>query len=268
MLNELTRPIIFAHRGASAQAPENTLAAFELACRQGVDAIELDAKLSADRQVVVIHDQTVDRTTEGSGQVKDLTLAELRKLDAGSHFNNAFRGERIPTLEEVLQAVGEKTFVNIELTNYLSMTDSLPDVVASLVKRYNLDQRVLFSSFNSLALRRIHRLLPESPIGLLAQPGRQGALARSFIGRLIVPYNSIHPEVRDVTPALVKRFHQRGHDIVVYTVNREEDMCYLMEMGVDGIFTDNPQLAIQVRSSLRGHTAQTETNHNASAPLI
>jgi glycerophosphoryl diester phosphodiesterase len=91
MLTELPRPTIFAHRGASAYAPENTLAAFELALRQGADAIELDAKLTRDGHIVVIHDQTVDRTTEGRGRVKDMTLAELRKLDAGSHFDVAFQ---------------------------------------------------------------------------------------------------------------------------------------------------------------------------------
>lgn len=264
MLNELPRPIIFAHRGASAYAPENTLAAFELALRQGADAIELDAKLSADRQVMVIHDQTVDRTTDGSGRVKDLTLIELRKLDAGSHFDIAFRGERIPTLEEVLKAVGQMTFINIELTNYLSMTDNLPDKVATLVKRYKLTRRVLFSSFNPIALRRIHRLLPESAIGLLAHPGRNGALARSFLGRLIVPYHTFHPEFHDVTPALVKRFHRRGHELIVYTVNREEDMVRLFEMGVEGIFTDDPRLAEQVRSSIKSYSSQTESRQHRS----
>src|SRR3990170_393671 len=106
MFNQLPRPVIFAHRGASAYAPENTLAAFSLAVRQKSDGIELDAKLSADGHVVVIHDQTVDRTTSSRGRVADLTLADLREMDAGSHFDVEYKGERIPTLEEVFEAIG------------------------------------------------------------------------------------------------------------------------------------------------------------------
>lgn len=245
MLNQLPRPTIFAHRGASAYAPENTLAAFELALRQGADAIELDAKLTRDGQIVVIHDQTVDRTTEGTGQVKEKTLAELRRLDAGSHFDVAFQGEPIPTLEEVLKAVGQLTFINIELTNYASVTDALPQKVAALVKKHKLSRRVIFSSFNPIALFRIRKLLPEAPIGLLALPGKQGAWARSWLGRILV-YQSLHPEVNDVNPGLIKNTHRRGCQLFVYTVNQEEDMRRLFNLQVDGIFTDDPVLAQHV----------------------
>jgi glycerophosphoryl diester phosphodiesterase len=110
MYSNLPRPTIFAHRGASAYAPENTLAAFELAIHQKADAIELDVKLSSDDQVVVIHDQTVDRTTNGTGRVNDLPLAALLELDAGSHFDIAYKGESIPTLSQVFETVGRKDY--------------------------------------------------------------------------------------------------------------------------------------------------------------
>ncbi|MEW5868654.1 MAG: glycerophosphodiester phosphodiesterase family protein [Chloroflexota bacterium] len=249
MLAELPAQAIFAHRGASAYAPENTLAAFQLALRQDADGIELDAKLTADGHVVVIHDQSVDRTTMHTGRVRELTLAEIRQMDAGSHFDVAFRGEPVPTLEEVFKAVGQLTFINVELTNYASLTDALPEKVAELVKRFKLNRRVLFSSFNPLALVRIRRLLPEAPIGLLALPGTNGSLARSWPGRLLA-YQSLHPEKGDVTSALVARTHQRGNKIFVYTVNLEDDMQRLFAQGVDGIFTDDPVLACQVRSKL------------------
>jgi glycerophosphoryl diester phosphodiesterase len=113
MFAQIAQPAIFAHRGASAFAPENTMAAFELAVQEKADAIELDAKLTADGQVVVIHDQTVDRTTDGRGRVGDMSLAQLRQLDAGSHFARAFQGERIPTLDEVLAALGDKIFTTL-----------------------------------------------------------------------------------------------------------------------------------------------------------
>ena len=244
-LSELPRLAIVGHRGACAYAPENTLASFELALRQGADAIELDAKLTADGQVVVIHDQTVDRTTGQHGEVRALTLADLKKLDAGSHFDVAFRGEPIPTLEEVFDAVGKRTFINVELTNYASVTDSLPEKVAELIRRHKLSGRVFFSSFNPIALYRARRLLPEVPIGLLALGGSKGSLARSFLGRLLA-YQSLHPWVGDVTPELVKSTHKHGCKMLVWTVNQVEDMRQLFQMGVDGIFTDDPVLARQV----------------------
>jgi len=248
-LGELPQPAIIAHRGSSAYAPENTLAAFELAMRQGADAIELDAKLSADGQVVVIHDQTVNRTTPSTGRVNELTLAELRKMDAGSHFDIAFKGESIPTLDEVFKAVGQLGIVNVELTNYTSITDALPEKVAALVKQHKLGQRVIFSSFNPFALLHIRRLIPEAPIGLLALQGRKGVLARSWLGRL-TGYQSLNPQVCDVTPDLVSWVHQRGCKVFAYIVNKENDMRELFAMGVDGIFTDDPVLAKQMRQEI------------------
>jgi len=250
LYSELPHPAIIAHRGASAYAPENTLASFELALRQGADAIELDAKLSADGQVVVIHDHTVNRTTDGFGRVKDLSLAELRKLDAGSHFDITYQGEPIPTLDEVFKAVGQLTFINVELTNYQSWSDSLPARVAAMVKRHKLQRRVFFSSFNPLALIQIRRLVPEAPTGLLALPGKSGAWARSWPGRL-VGYHALHPEAGDVTEALVESVHRREQRVFVWTVNREEEMRRLFSNGVDGIFTDDPLLALQAREQVR-----------------
>ncbi|MFC1878635.1 glycerophosphodiester phosphodiesterase [Chloroflexota bacterium] len=244
-LFKLTRPIIIAHRGASAYAPENTLASFELALQQGAEAIELDAKLSADGKVMVIHDQSVDRTTSHTGRVKNLTCEKMQKMDAGSHFDIAFKEARIPTLEEVFNKVGHNIFINVELTNYASLTDDLPGKVADLVRRYELAERVFFSSFNPIALTRIRRLLPEAPIGLLALPGWAGGWARYWPGRMI-SYDSLHVELRDVKASLVQRTHHRGKKFFVYTVNQEKDMRRLFNLGVDGIFSDAPVLARQV----------------------
>ena len=246
MPNESTHAILFAHRGASAQAPENTLAAFELALRHEADAIELDAKLSADGHVVVIHDQTVERTTNGQSDVRVMTLAALQELDAGSFFDVAFRGEHIPTLDQVFETFGHKTFINVELTNYASPNDDLPDRVVELVNHHRLEKRVLFSSFNPRALLKVVRLIPEVPIGLLASAGRSGWWARSWLGRMMIPYEALHPELHDATAALVVSIHQHGHRVNVYTVNQPDDMRRLFALGVDGIFTDEPRLARQV----------------------
>ncbi|PKN89710.1 MAG: hypothetical protein CVU45_06265, partial [Chloroflexi bacterium HGW-Chloroflexi-7] len=147
MFKNFTKTVIFAHRGACALAPENTFASFELAVTHQADAVELDAKLSKDGVVMVIHDPTLDRTTNGTGKVNEHTLAELKTLDAGTKFNAKFAGEKIPTLEEVFEAVGKKVLVNVELTNYSSPKDDLIAKVADVVKRQNMQNRVLFSSF-------------------------------------------------------------------------------------------------------------------------
>lgn len=248
MLDNLPRPTIFAHRGSSAYAPENTLAAFKLAIQHKADAIEMDAKLTRDGKVVVIHDQTVDRTTGASGKVGELSLEEIRKLKAGSHFDNAFRGEPIPTLQEVFETIGERLYYNIELTNYASINDMLPEKVAELVRQSNLADRILFSSFNPIALIRVRRKLPKVPIALLADTGKSGRWARSWLGTLL-SYQALHIELRDASPALVQKVHRRRHRLNVYTVNGKEDMLNLFKMGVDGIFTDDPPLARQVLAS-------------------
>jgi glycerophosphoryl diester phosphodiesterase len=246
MLEKLPLPTLFAHRGASAHAPENTLAAFKLAVELGADAVELDAKLCGSGEVVVIHDQTVDRTTNGSGRVSKMGLTALKELDAGSFFDIKFQNERIPTLDEVFKAVGKRIFINVELTNYNSLRDSLPEVVAGLVKRHGLEDRVLFSSFNPLALKRMRLLLPEAPLGLLALPGRSGSWARSRLSTFF-PYQALHPAQTDTNSELVKYVHKQGKRVYVYTVNDPDMMRHLFTLDVDGIFTDDLVLAQQIR---------------------
>ena len=250
MLTSLSQPVIFAHRGASAHAPENTLAAFELALAQNADAIELDAKLSADRQAIVIHDPLVDRTTGSHGRVKDLPLRELRALDAGSFFSENFRGEKIPLLEEVFEAVGKRTLINVELTNYNTPRDQLVETVCMLVKKCGLQKHVMFSSFFASNLSKARAYLPEVPRGYLAFPGFLGAWARSF-GFNFGDYQALHPYLTDVTPQQVRRVHRLNRRLHVWTVNAAEEMRRLFHWGVDAIFTDDPQLAVQVRSESR-----------------
>jgi len=246
MFESSPHPFIFAHRGASAHAPENTLAAFELALTQNTDGIELDAKLSADGHVVVIHDPTVDRTTGAHGRVKDLSLADLRSLSAGSFFSQNFSSEKIPTLEEVFEAVGKRTIINVELTNYNTPRDHLVESVCMLVKRFNLQERVIFSSFYPSNLSRAMSYLPEVPRGLLAHKRILGAWARSF-GYAFGKYQALHPNMMDVTPQQVQRVHRLKGRIHVYTVNQADEMRRLFSWGVDAIITDDPRLAVQVR---------------------
>ena len=250
-MKHLQKPILFAHRGASNYAPENTIAAFELAITQGAEAIELDAKLCADDQVVVIHDQTLERTTNGTGKVLDMPLAALKTLDAGLWFGEKFHGEPIPTLDEVFEAVGKKIFINVELTNYASPRDRLPDRVVEIIQRHNLEEQILFSSFNPFALRRAHQLLPDIPLGLLALPKLSGAWARSWLGSRLVPFQAIHPELGDTTKAFIERQHHQGHRVHTWTVNNPVDLEQLFRWGVDGVFTDDVPLAQKIRAQVR-----------------
>lgn len=246
-LESLPQPVIFAHRGASAHAPENTLAAFQLALTQQADAIELDVKLSADGQVVVIHDATVDRTTNGTGRVKDLSLAELRALDAGSFFSEKFQGEKIPTLDEVFETVGKRTFINVELTNYNTRRDQLVETVCMTVKKHQLQKRILFSSFLISNLSKARSYLPDVPRGLLALNGVLGSWARSF-GFAFGKYQALHPYLKDMTQQEALRVHRLRRRVHVWTVNDEQDMRRLFSWGADGIFTDDPELAVRVRA--------------------
>jgi glycerophosphoryl diester phosphodiesterase len=241
--SDYSLPIILAHRGSSAYAPENTLAAFELAVQQGAQAIELDAKLSADGHVIVIHDQSVDRTTDGAGKVAEMTLSAMREMDAGSSFSEKFRGERIPNLDEVFEAVGKRILINVELTNYTTPFDVLVPKVVELVRRHALEKRVLFSSFFPYNLRRARRLLPEVPRGLLTWAGWMGAWWRTF--SWLAPYQALHPYTTSVNARLVQRFHAAGRRVHAWTVNDEVEMRRLFALGVDGIFTDDPLLGLR-----------------------
>ncbi len=234
-------PTIFAHRGASAYAPENTLAAFTLALQQGAPAIEFDVKLSADRHVVAMHDPTLERTTNGAGKVANQPLAALRKLDAGGWKNPRYAGERIPTLEEIFETVGHKLFMNIELTNYSTPFDGLVNEVAALVRRHGVQKQVLFSSFYPTNLVSARRLLAGVPCAQLALPGRAGGWQR-LAGRWL-PLTAEHPYSNDVTAQSLQRAHARGRRVHVWTVNDPAEMRRLRSLGVDGIFTDDPPLA-------------------------
>ena len=213
---------------------------------QGADGLELDVKLSADGHVIVIHDETLTRTTGMRGWVKNATLDEMRALDAGSFFSEEFKGEKIPLLEEVFDKVGRLTFINVELTNYITPRDHLVESVCMLVKKFGLQKRILFSSFAPLNLSRSRSYLPEVPTALLTRQGLLGMWGRSF-GFAFGKYDALHPDHRDVTQQQIYYVHRLQKRIHVWTVNKEEDMRRLFKWGVDAIITDDPQLAVKVR---------------------
>lgn len=240
----LNAPLVIAHRGASFVAPENTLLAFRLAAELGADAIEIDAKLTADGHAVIHHDRTLDRTTDGSGPLSAITLEELQRLDAGSHLDRKFAGECIPTLRQVFQEIGDRLLMNIELTNYARPFNQLPEVVSRMIFEFDLMGRVLISSFNPIALIKMRRFAPEIPLGLLVMDTEPVWLISFF--RFVTPYQAYHPSFPMVDIQLVQREHHLGHQVNVWTVNEKDQIRELVGMGVDGVITDVPDIAREV----------------------
>ena len=239
-------PLVIAHRGASAAAPENTLPAFEEAVRRGADAVELDAKCSRDGVVVCFHDRTLVRTTGAAGTVGGETLAELRRLDAGGWKDPSFRGVGIPTLSEVLEAVGQRLLVNVELTDYWADQGKLVDAVVTVVREHGLGHRVLLSSFQSKALVAAEAKAPEVARAHLVGPTWLAYRDRLALRRAHV--QAVHPHESLALPARIDAIHRAGQRVHVYTVDEPERMMRLWDSGVDGLITDVPELALAARS--------------------
>ena len=235
-----TQPLVIGHRGASAHSPENTLAAFQLALDQGADAIEFDIKRCASGEVVIMHDASVDRTTNGAGLTHQLSLAQLRALDAGG-------GQPVPTLSEVFETLGAATtqsgrpfLFNVEVTNYPTPRDGLESTVVELIKRHNIAERVMFSSFNPLSLRTLAKLAPGIPRGMLYSSDMPIHLRRAWLAPF-VPHQFRHPEKDMVSPEAVREFKAKGLRVNAWTVNAEADIQRMIDCGVNGIIGDSPE---------------------------
>jgi len=233
------RTLDIAHRGASTAAPPNTLAAFEKAIELGADGIEFDVHLSADGVPVVIHDFTVNGTTNGSGRVASLTLVQLKQLDAGSYFDPAFAGERIPTLAEVLEAVGSRLLLNIELKSTSLRDNGLEQAVIAQVEQHDLGSHVLLSSFNPFSLRRAKEIAPHIPVGLLYAADLPLPLRRAWLASL-VSHEARHPEHTMVNAHYVTWARRRGYRVNTWTVDEPDEMRRLIGLGVDSIITNIP----------------------------
>lgn len=218
------------------------MAAFRLAAEMGADGIELDVHLSADGELVVIHDHTVDATTDGQGPVSALTLAELQQLDAGSRFDARYAGERIPTLRQVFEEVGQRLLINVEIKVAPGHHPPLleQEVVRTIEESGMLD-RVLISSFSPRSLRRVRRLSRHIPLGLLYGRPEPAGLPR-LLRWLRISYDALHPHYSLVDARTVARARERGQRVNVWTVNGAEEMRRMRELGVDGIITNYPDI--------------------------
>jgi len=235
----LNKPLNIAHRGASALAPENTIAAFRKALEVGAGGLEFDVHFSKDAVPVIIHDEKLERTTNGHGLVQDLNLAELQELDAGSWFSTEFAGVSIPTLDQVLDEFHSSDLVlNIELKNDIISYPGIEEAVIKRVSKRKLEERVIISSFNHSSLETCRKINPALRTGIL------------YLTEIFEPWNyarslgcySVHPFFFHLqNPEIVNGFREHKLPVYAWTVNEIVDMELMVAVGIEAIITDNPQ---------------------------
>ena len=230
------------HRGAKGHAPENTMASFQRGADLGVDAVETDVQLSKDGEVVLIHDYTVDRTTNGRGFVKDMTLAELKTLDAGSWYDTTYAGERILTLAELLVWAKGRVGVALEIKNGPIYYPGIAEKTIRLVRQHGMKRQVILISFDHFVLREAKQIAPEIATGILYVGGLVDpvAAARAALA------DSLNPHWAYVTPELVRTAHAAGLAISAWNPNDLPTLRLLSDLGVDSAGTDYPELFEQV----------------------
>jgi glycerophosphoryl diester phosphodiesterase len=232
--------LIFGHRGVPDETPENTIASFERSVEMGLDGIELDVQLCRTGELVIIHDEKVDKLTDGSGAVKELSFDELRALDAGSKFSVDFKGEKIPTFEETLDVLGGKMIVNIELKTRSIPDDGLEAKAVAVVEKMNLGSSVIFSSFNPFSVRRARMANPEFKVALLFAEDQPIHLRRAW-GLHFVRVDAVHPRFPLVSPKLMKRARAKGWVVNTWTVDKAAKVKELFDMGVSVVITNHPR---------------------------
>jgi len=235
------KPWIIAHRGDRVRCPENTIAAFRAAFAAGVDMLEMDVQLTLDRRMVIIHDPGLERTTTGTGQVKEHSLEEMRRLDAGRWFDARFAGEAVPTPEEVLDLFGGRVLINIEIKREAFEPDGPTDAVerqlVALIERRGLLNSVLVSSFEWGVLESIRSRRDNVFLAFITRnPGEEGLPGRC---RSLGVF-SLHPSWLFLREEHVERMHETGIPVFPYRVDKLDEFRCAMAMGVDGVISNDP----------------------------
>jgi glycerophosphoryl diester phosphodiesterase len=245
-------PIIVAHRGSSATAPENTLAAFQQAVEAGADAIELDVHLSKDDEVIVIHDARLERTTNGRGRVRDFTLKELQQFDAGSWFHKKYSSEKIPTLAEAFEFIPDRTGINIEIKASRSRHNrgDIVDHCLKVIDKARAANRTLVSSFSHSYLGRLKHLPPSVITGCLYHPLRHFgrppvALSRSTKSDFLIMSGT------SLRKRIISSAHQKSILVGEYTVDTQRRAARALRFGVDAIYTNDPARIQEIISLLK-----------------
>jgi glycerophosphoryl diester phosphodiesterase len=237
---------ILAHRGSAGTHPENTMEAFLAAEKAGADGIELDVQLTADGEIVVIHDLTVDRTTNGSGYVQDFTFGEIRKLKANFHSTHFFKkAARIPSLREVFEWLeGNCLVCNIELKNAVKPYKGLEEKVIGLIRAFHFEKRTILSSFNHGSLVRCVQLAPE----IQTAPLYKDVLFHPWEYAKSIGASGIHPKIKSISAEDILAAMDCGVAVRPYTVNKEKEMKKLFAINCSAIITDYPEKAYRIRN--------------------
>jgi glycerophosphoryl diester phosphodiesterase len=247
LLPTTLRPLVGAHRGASADAPENTLAAFDLAVEQGAELIELDVQRTRDGALVIQHDFSLGRTTTGSGQLAEHTLAELKALDAGAWHGANWTGQRIPILDEVLDRYGARVYLNLEIKVDDTPQSGFEQQVAEAIGQRDLYDRIVVSSFDFATVRRLRQVDRQVRSALLAEADPDQALRLATeIGAV-----GLHLRADLITTALVARAVENGLGILAWTVDDESEMQRLIGLDIEAIVSNRPALLLKVVTNHR-----------------
>ena len=239
----------FAHRGFSGKYPENTLLAFEKAIQEGADGIENDVHYTKDGVLVVIHDERVDRTTDGIGYVRDFTYEELAKLDASYKFKE-MGPQRIPTLREYLELVKDKDIItNIELKTGVFEYPGIEKMVADMIQEFGLRDKIIISSFNHFSIQRMKAADPKMKCGLLEESWlvNAGAYVES------VGVECYHPMYKNMTPEVVAEIKSHGLEINTWTVNEKDEIQEMFERGVDSVISNYPDIVNEVKKAFQAN---------------
>lgn len=237
---------IFAHRGASKFAPENTLSAFKLALRQGAEGLETDIHLTKDHIPVIIHDDTVDRTTNNSGLIKDYTYNEIKQLDAGSWFSSSFSNETILSLEEFLVWIqGKNVLINIELKNNKIDYPQMETIVYEMINRYQLRDRTIISTFNARSIQRCKKIDPLIEVAWLTSKRNRKLIQDAHK----IQTDAIHIHYRLLSKRLMRKAHQYNIPVRVYTLNKRRHLKKCFALQCDAVFTDLPDFSRLIREN-------------------
>ena len=232
--------LVIGHRGSTVDRPENTMPSFARALEAGADGFEFDVQLSADGAPVVIHDETVDRTTDGSGSVAGLEAAGLRRLDAGSWFDPVFAGLRLPLLDELLAEFSDRCTLNLELKTEQA-DPALVERCLAAVSRHAALETVVFSSFSWDCLQLLRERSSAARVGVLYVPDKEEG---AFEAAATLGAATLHPHVSAVDKKLMARCHKAGLDIWTWNANDEAEVRRLRDLGVAAVFSDDPAAAV------------------------
>ncbi|WP_409297868.1 glycerophosphodiester phosphodiesterase [Peribacillus sp. SCS-26] len=240
---------IFAHRGSAGTHPENTMISFTAALASGAEGIELDVQLTRDGKPVIIHDEKVDRTTDGRGYVRNMTLSEIKKLNASHSFQSAYGKTDVPSLAEFLDWFKDTNLIcNIELKNGVFLYPGMEEKVIEMIRRYGFEERIIISSFNHYSIVHCHMLAPEIEVAPLYSNG----LYMPWVYAKAIGGRGIHPSIKTVNASIIRDSMAAGIAVRPYTINNEAQMENLFRMRCSAIITDFPAAAAALREKLRG----------------